>query len=186
MLRSSARLFSAATLLAVIALTLAGCGGATGDLTFDDEAYPFSFSYPGTWTLARNVTTAGADSGSAQNSVSVALKEPYDQVTISEFKLKKKVPTGENGFKPEVDRIVKEMVSQAQGKVSDAKPVEIDDARGYEYVISYPAGSVQLESRLTLLFKDDSEFQVNCQSSAENRDELNSGCDQILDSLKIS
>lgn len=185
MLRSKFGLFTPALLLTVLATSLAGCGGATGELTFDDEDYPFSFSYPGSWTLSRNVGGSADGAQAAQKSVSVALKEPYDQVTIAEFKLKKQIPAGETAFKPEVERIVKQMASQAKGKVGKAKEVEYGGAHGFQYVLTYPAGSATLQNKLTLLFKGGVEYQVGCQSQQENREELLSGCDQILDSLKL-
>lgn len=183
------RALTSATALSLLVATvaLAGCGGSTaGNLTFEDDAYPFSFSYPASWTLSRNVESQGSDANSAQKAVSVALKEPFDQVTVSQFKLKKELPAGESAFKPEVDRIVKQTVAQAKGKAGKAKSVDYGGAKGYQYTLTYPAGSESLQSTLTLLFKGGEETQVNCQSSAENRDELDSGCEQILESLKIN
>ncbi len=182
------RVLTSATALIVTVATLAlsGCGGSTtGNLTFEDDAYPFSFSYPASWTLSRNVESQGADANAAQKAVSVALKEPFDQVTVSQFKLKKEVPAGETAFKPEVDRIVKQTVAQANGKASSAKAVEYGGAKGYQYTLTYAAGSERLQSRLTLLFKGGLETQVSCQSSADNRDALNAGCEQMLESLEI-
>ena len=56
---------------------------------------------------------------------------------------------------------------------------------GYQYVVEYPGGeSITLENKLTFLFKGQNEFQINCQSSEKNREALNEGCDQILETLE--
>jgi hypothetical protein len=185
MLRSLSKRTAFIAVTVVAAYAVSGCG-ATGSASFNDEAYPFSFDYPGTWTLSRNVSSDDDIAAQQRKSVSVALKEPYDQVTLTEFKLKKKLPKGENGFRPEVDRIVGNVVKGAKGKAGKAKVVKYGDAPGYQYVITYPGGEgVTLQSQLTFLFRGQYEYLINCQSSPENRDELQDGCDQILDSVQF-
>jgi hypothetical protein len=57
---------------------------------------------------------------------------------------------------------------------------------GYQYVVEYPGGAnLTLQNKLTFLFKGQHEFQINCQSSPTNREKLNEGCDQILNSLEF-
>lgn len=166
------------------ALLLAGCGGG-GDQHFSADDYPFSFDYPSGWTLTHGADSGGDTAGTAQRSVSVALKEPFDKVVITQFEMKKKLPSGANGYQPEVDRIVARLTRQAGGSAGDAKVVKYGDLPGYQYVLTYPSGATKLESKLTFLFRGQDEFQVNCQSSQDKREELLAGCDQILESLKF-
>jgi hypothetical protein len=183
MIRTSVR-----TLLAVLVLgvVLSGCGGG-GSQSFTTPTYPFSFDYPAGWTLTRGANFSYGSGDSAVRSVSAALKEPYDQVTITQYKLKKTLPPGANGYQPEVDRIVARLTKQAKGSAGDAKVVKYGGQPGYQYVVEYPGGdNITLQNKLTFLFKGQYEFQVNCQSSEKNRDALNKGCDQILDSLKFN
>lgn len=160
---------------------MAGCGSATGAGSFSSESYPFSFSYPSSWTLSQS-RAAGADHGT----VTVALREPLDQVQLTSFTMKKAIPAGENGNQSEVDAIVARVAKQDNGRAGKARAVEYGGVKGYQYTLSYPASSnVDLEGRLTILFNSKTQISVNCQSSAENRKELAEGCDEILDSIKF-
>jgi hypothetical protein len=164
---------------------LGGCGGG-GSQSFTTPTYPFSFDYPSGWTLSRGANFTYGSNDSAVRSVSAALKEPFDQVTITQYKLKKTLPAGTNGYQPEVDRIVARLTKQAKGSAGDAKVVKYGGVPGYQYVVEYPGGGKTLQNKLTFLFKGQDEFQINCQSAPENRKALNDGCDQILDSLKFN
>ncbi|MGH2958755.1 MAG: hypothetical protein ACRDKE_04075 [Solirubrobacterales bacterium] len=164
---------------------LTGCG-SSGEQSFTTPTYPFSFDYPEGWTLSRGANFTYGSGDTAVRSVSAALKEPYDQVTITQYKLKKTLPAGVNGYQPEVDRIVARLTKQANGTASDAKVVKYGGQPGYQYIVEYPGGEkIILQNKLTFLFKGQYEFQINCQSSEKNREALNEGCDQILDSLKF-
>ncbi len=171
-------------LTAVVVAGATGCGGS-GDQSFSADGYPFSFSFPSAWTLTR---AAGTDDsgGAALRTVTVALKQPYDQVSISQYRLKKKLPTGANGYQPEVDRVVKRLTREAGGKAGDAKEVMYGDLRGYQYVVSYSSGGQKLQNQLTFLFQGENEFLIGCQSSPDKRNELSDGCKQILESLDFS
>ena len=172
---------------AILAFALAGCGSDDGDKSFSTPTYPFSFDYPSGWTVSRTASFNYGSSSSAERSVSVALKEPFDQVTITQYKLRKTLPAGVNGNQPEVDRIVRRLTRQAKGTASDAKVVEYGGIPGYQYIVEYPGGeNVTLQNQLTFLFSGKDEFQINCQSSPAKREELNKGCEQILGSLKFN
>lgn len=174
-----------ATVVAITALATTGCGGG-GEKQFTTPTYPFSFSYPDGWTLTRNAAF-NYGSGSGERSVSATLKSPHDQVTITQYKLRKTLPPGVNGNQREVDRIVARLTAQAKGTASDSKTVEYGGIPGYEYVVEYEApDKTILRNKLVFLFKGKDEFQVNCQSSPKNREELEKGCAQVLDTLKIS
>jgi len=183
MTRMIAKTLTAAVLAGAL---FAGCG-SSGAQSFTTPTYPFSFSYPDGWTLARGANFTYGSSDTAVRSVSAALKEPYDQVTITQYKLKKTLPAGVNGYQPEVDRIVARLTKQAGGSAGDAKVVKYGGQPGYQYIVEYPGGeNIKLENKLTFLFKGQHEFQINCQSSEENREALNKGCDEILNSLKFT
>ncbi|MDO8631630.1 MAG: hypothetical protein Q7R41_14180 [Phycisphaerales bacterium] len=171
--------------IAVAAVTATGCGG-DGEKEFATPTYPFSFSYPSGWTLTRNAAFSFG-SGTGERSLSIALKEPNDQVTITQYKLRKTLPAGVNGNQREVDRVVARLTAQAKGTASESKAVSYGGIPGYEYVVEYEAADkTVLRNMLVFLFKGKDEFQVNCQSSPKNREELEKGCKQVLDTLKFS
>lgn len=176
-----------AGLIAVALLAAAlvsGCGGKDEEAKeFSAAVYPFTFDYPSSWKLVRDAAFNYGSDDSAVRSVSVSYKDPYDQVTITQYRLKKTLPEGVNGYQPEVDKIVARLTKQAKGQAGDGEVVEFGGAPGYQYLVEYPGGGGTLQNRLTFLFKGREEFQVNCQSSAKNRETLNAGCDQILGSL---
>jgi hypothetical protein len=170
--------------ICLFAVALSGCGGGTK--SFSTPTYPFSFDYPANWTLTRSAAFNYGSAGSGIRSVSVALNQPFDQVTVSQYKLLKTLPPGVNGNQNEVDRIVKQLTRQAKGSAGDSKVVKYGGLPGYQYVIEYPAGGgAKLTNKLTFLFQGQNEFQINCQSSPKNTAALNKGCDQILGSLKF-
>lgn len=166
-----------ASAVAVIAV---GCGPAPGAGSFSSDGYPFSFNYPSSWTLSQS-RAAGADHGT----VTVALREPLDQIQLTSFTLKKAIPKGKTGMPSEVDAIVRRIAKQADTAPRKRRAVEYGGANGYQYTVTYPANErVELESRLTILFAGKTQILVSCQSTAENRAKLIEGCNEILESLK--
>lgn len=164
-----------------LAALATGCGSPIDSGSFSSDSYPFSFDYPSNWTLSQS-RPAGADHGT----VTVALREPLDQVQLTSFTMKKEIPKGENANQNEVDAIVDRIAKAENGKAGKARAVEYGDANGYQYTLSYPASSsVSLKSRLTMLFSGATQVSINCQSSPENRKELSDGCDKILESIKL-
>lgn len=169
----------------IVVAVFAGCGGAD-EMTFATPTYPFSFSYPADWKLTRNAAfNYGA--GAGEKSVSVSLKDPYDQVTITQYKLKKTLPNGVNGNRQELDRVVAKLTAEAKGTASEGEAVKYGGVPGYKYFVEYssPDGT-QLRNQLVFLFDGDDEFQVNCQSTEKNRKDLDAGCETVLGSLKFS
>lgn len=178
---------AAATLL-LAALIVSGCGGDDDKektSTFETPTYPFSFSYPSGWKVARNAEfNFGSDEG--RRSVAVTLKNPHDQVTVTQYKLEKTLPEGFNGNQREIDRIVRRLTREAKGTASDATTVSYGGIPGYQYVVEYQAeDDTELRNTLTFLFKGDDEFQINCQSSPANRAALDAGCEEVLGTLKF-
>lgn len=188
--RAVTRRFVAVPAIAVALLAaavLAGCGGSDNKAaSFTTPTYPFTFDYPAGWKVTRNAAfNYGSDAG--VRSVSVSLKDPYDQVTITQYKLARTLPPNVNGNQKEIDRIVARLTKQAKGTASDAKVVSYGGAPGYQYVVEYPAADgTTLRNTLTFLFKGKDEFQVNCQSTPQNRAALDKGCDQVLSTLKFT
>ena len=74
------------------------------------------------------------------------------------------------------------VISQLAGKSVSGREVEYGGLPGYEYVIALknPADG---QSRLAVLFDQATEYLINCQSTPEKRDAVESACRTALDSL---
>lgn len=172
--------------ITAIALSASSCGGDGGEAQFTTPTYPFSFSYPEGWKVTRNAAFSYG-SGAGRRSVSISLKDPYDQVTITQYLLKKAVPPGLNGNRKEVDAVVADLTKQAKGTAGDGEVVKYGGLPGYEYFVEYTApDGTELRNQLVFLFKGKDEFQVNCQSTEKNREELEKGCNLVLDTLEFN
>lgn len=181
-IRPAIKVFVVIACVATGAATGAGCGGE-GEKEFATPTYPFSFTYPDGWKVTRNAAFAFG-SGSGERSLSVALKEPYDQITITQYKLKKTLPPGVNGNQDEVDGVVTKLTKQAGGSAGDGRKVKYGGVPGYQYEVEFSAPEgTKLSNIMTFLFKGKDEFLINCQSSPKNRDALEKGCDEVLGSL---
>lgn len=171
----------AAVALVAVAAVASGCGSPTGAGSFSSDAFPFEFDYPASWTLSQSEPTA-TDAGV----VTVALREPFDQVHVASYELKKPIPRGEQGNQAEIETIIRRVAGESNGKVGKGEAVEFAGAKGFQYVVSYKTQSgVQLENKITVLFDGDNQIQVSCQSDADNRDAINAGCDEVLKTLKL-
>jgi hypothetical protein len=179
MTRRIATLIAAAAVL-WIALALGGCGG-TGSQSFEDPDHALSFDFPSGWTLTHDQP----GSGGTQRSITVALRPPFDQIEVSTYKLKKKLPDGVNGYKPEVARIVGRLTSRAGSEASRPRVVKYGGKPGFAYVLTYGAAGQKLKNRLTLLFAGQTLTEISCQSSAENRDQVEDACGKVLNSLEF-
>jgi hypothetical protein len=50
---------------------------------------------------------------------------------------------------------------------------------------SVTLAGVSVRSRLTLLYDGRNQYAVNCQFTPDRADEVNAGCDQIVDSFQV-
>lgn len=167
----------------LLAIGLMGCGEDKKD--FATPTYPFTFEYPEGWKTTRDVALEfGAPN--AERQLAVQLAAPYDQMVISQYKLKKSLPEGIIANQKEIDRIVGSLSKQSGGVASNAERVSVGGLEGYSYVIDFERGNVALRNELIFLFRDRDEFQLTCQSSEKRREQTQKGCDQIKETLKFN
>lgn len=169
------------------ALFASGCGG--GDEKFETSTYPFTFEYPEGWKATRNAAFIyGAGAGERSIAVQYQPKAgqvPYDQVVVTQYKLPNSLPEGVIANQKEVDRVVRRLAKQSGGTATDARAVTYGGISGYQYVIEYETDGKQLSNTITFLFTGDDEYQINCQSTQQNRDAVEEGCDKVLSTLKF-
>ena len=161
----------------VLGIGVAGCGGG-GEKTFDVEEIGVTFHHPAKFKPLTNVTfgqTAGAKPAARAG---VAL-DRVNAIIVSRYDLRIAIEKGTLArYKGEVDRVI----SQLAGKSVGGREVEYGGLPGYEYVIALkdPADG---QSRLAVLFDQATEYLINCQSTPEKRDAVESACRTALDSL---
>lgn len=161
---------------AVIVLALVKGGG---DGTFDDDAYPFTFEYPGDWTESDDVTLGQELGGSGLDKRAVVI-DSSNGIIIERFELNFEIDEDNlDVAQREFDGLVAQIDPSASG--------EAGETGGYPS-ITYDSVSISqaegTESKLVALFDGDQEYLLNCQSTEEHRDEVATGCEQALDTLE--
>ena len=167
------------TLLGVVLLL--GCGGdsSSDTATFDDDAYPFTFDYPGDWTTSDDISISNELGGSAVDQTAVVIDDS-NGIIVEHFQLEIAIDDENIDLaKGELDGLISQVDPNASG--------ETGETGGYPSV-SYDAVPVpdppDAESRLIALFDGDQEYLLNCQSTPDRRDEIDQGCDQAVESLQ--
>ena len=180
-----------------LALTVLGvsCGGS-GDApdpgsegaeqtaqTYDDNGV--TFEYPPEWEefpAEASATTAGS------NELWSATVGPdkTNLVNITAYRLNIEV-TEDNldSIEAELDQVIQDVVKQAGGEITSGPTAdEVAGLPGYTYAWEgVEVSGEQKDSSVYFLFDGDIEYFFNCQFSEETADEVQSGCDQILESF---
>ena len=169
-------------IIVVVALAVTGGSGAK---TF--SAHGFSFNYPGQWRPLARVTNS-ATSGTALTSDAVGI-DGSDLVQVATYRLNVAVtPDNFSDVRDAFDQVIQQTVSQANGSVlKGATEIQVGGLRGLRYQITAAnAAGVQTESRIVLAFRGMTEYFLNCQHVAVHATEIESGCDQIVQSFKVA
>lgn len=168
-------------LLAALGLS---CGGGN-DTTFEGEGY--SFSYPEDWEQ-REGSGAASEVGNAVSSVAFAPAEGANGLTVSVYRLQDVVTEDNvNSLRAEVTAVTEQVFRQAEGRMT-AGPnrVTIAGHPGFSAkgTAMTPAGN-RVESQITLIFDGKTEYFLNCQFTADEAEEMQQGCRQVLESLEF-
>ena len=173
---------SAAVLAPIVAaLALGACGGDdSGDdtQTFENDAYPFTFDYPGSLSESSDVSFSQNLGESAADSVALALDQS-NGIILQKSTLNASV-TSDNldAAKQQFDRLVGQIDHGASGKAGETVGFP---SLTYSAV---PVASIQDgQSEITFLFDGENEYVINCQSTPDQRDAINSACDEALQTL---
>jgi hypothetical protein len=170
--------------LVAATLALAGCGGdstspSSQSRHFEQHGFEITFHYPAELEEADDLilgTTAGA-ADSARAGVGI---DKDNVILVSRYELRRAVTAaGLAGVKPEVDGVIENLA----GRKVSARRVSYGDLPGYAYRV--PLGSPQGGvSRLFVLFDRAVEYFFNCQSTPESRVQIDSACDEALNTLE--
>jgi hypothetical protein len=165
--------------LVVCAFVLAACGGDDGAATFEEEGFPFTFEYPGDFEVTEDISFDQSLGGSSDEDVSLSLDED-NGIILQRFTLELEVDESNLRLaKREFDALF------SQGGV-EASPGQTGETAGFpslEYesiALTVPEDG---ESRMVILFEGDQEYLLNCQSTPDEREEVDAACEQMLETL---
>ena len=163
----------------VLALGVAACGGGSGGARVTGIGFGITFNMPKQFAIAGSVDI-GVSAG-AQPAARIAVGIDNDNLIIfSRYDLRITVTKDKLSMvKAEVDKVI----AQLAHKPVNGREVEYGGMPGYEYLIALrtPVNGV---SRMAVLFDNKIEYLVNCQSTPNHRDDVDSGCQTVLGSLE--
>ncbi len=171
------------TLLALA--VVAGCESTStekeGPATFKPTSdLPLTFTYPK--KLKRDDSPkSNLETGSPKAAVALGLDD-VNAVVVSRYDIGVAIDRGNLAqVRSELDGIVKRLF---RGRARGTR-VKRGGLPGFEYRVPI-AKPVKARSVLTFLFDGRREYELNCQSTPEHRQELLRACDQILQTLKVT
>jgi hypothetical protein len=176
----------AGALLGVLAACGGGGGGggndgdrASSERTFSEDAYAISFKYPSYLTEGKVTEVAESAGGEPVAQTALAIDEA-NAIFLAKYEVNAEV-TGENiaTFAPQVD----ELVQQLTGRPARGQTTEVGGLPAIRYEEVDLRTPPEGKSRLVFLFDGAVEYLVNCQSTPEERDAINRGCDRVLTTM---
>lgn len=174
----TSRLHLAAS-IAVASLALAGCGGDEEPATFENDGFPITFEYPGDWEESEDVSIDQELGGQADETIAIGIDDA-NGIILQRFTLAMEV-TEENLDLAEMEfegllQSIDPDVDAEQSEVAGYPALTIDGI-----ALTEPEDG---ESRFTILFDGDQEYLLNCQSTPEEREAIEAGCDMAVESIE--
>ena len=165
--------------LALGSLGFASCGGGS-DGTFDREGFPFQFQYPDAFEESDEVSIDQALGGEAEETVAIGLNDD-NAIILQRFTLR--IAVDESNLRL-AQREIDGLMAQVDPDAS-SEPTEVAGLPAL-LIEKVDVPSIQGgESRLTILFDGDQEYVVNCQSTPEDRAEIEAACETALETLTL-
>jgi iron only hydrogenase large subunit-like protein len=184
------------TLLAVAAL-VAGCGGgdeeesssssepaevqagAETNETFSEEGFDITFEYPEDFEDIAGLTfesEAGAEAGAT---TAVGL-DGTNLIAVQRFDLTTEI-TDQNfdQVKPGIDQLF----SQVAGEQVSGQETEVAGLPALEYEVTIDQAE-DIQTRAVAIFDSDTEYLLNCQAGAEQRELILAACDLALETYE--
>jgi hypothetical protein len=165
--------------LSAIALALAACGNES-DATFAHEGFPFTFQYPHAFQEVDDLDVDSNLGAAPDQTAGIGIADD-DLIVMQRFTLNVAIDRSNlSAAKPEFADLFREIdptVSAQTSEVAGLPALSIDAVD----VPSVEGG----QSRYVAFFDDKQEYLFNCQSTPDNRDEIQGACDLALDTLTL-
>ena len=165
----------------VVALSLGACGGddeGGDEKTFDEPGFDITFKYPDSLKAVDRLNFQQSAGSTAKDTKGLALNDD-NLIAVQKFSLN--VAVNDRN----IDRVksqVDSLVTQVAGKPVRGERVERAGIPGFQYVFDITRPN-RGRSRLNLLFRDRTEYSINCQSTPDKREELEEACGTALETL---
>jgi len=179
-LKNALRALGAFACLGVVSACGGGKDSETETATFSGSGFPFTFEYPGDWELTDDVTVDQSVGGAPDETIALGLDND-NAIVLQRFTLSLEVDEANlDRAKAEFDSLVQELDPEAIG----AETGEIASYPSLDYESIALTTPAEGESRFIVLFEGDQEYLINCQSTPENREEVESACERALETLE--
>ena len=154
--------------------------------TYEDNGV--AFEYPDGWDEFPAEASATSTGSNELWSATVG-PDKTNLVNITAYQLNIEV-TEDNleSIEEELEGVIQDVVDQAEGTITDGPTA--DEVAGFPaYTFTWEDVEVEGEpkdSSAYFVFNGDIEYFFNCQFSADVADEIQAGCDQILETFEVT
>lgn len=165
-----------------VVLSLSACGKGTNHI----DSAGVSFDYPGDWH--RLSSAAATPSGSTASRIGVGIDQDNAAVLVVTHLSKPVTAQDFQQTEAALIQIIGQGAQRRGGTLSSPAPftlagipafsLEIDGVRG-------PTGRV-VSSRLVVALRGKTEYFLNCEHTTDHADEVDKGCDQIVQTFNVS
>lgn len=177
-------------LLFVFVLTLAGlsaCGGDSGDPngTKTYSAHGITFDFPANWKQQK-LESKTEKAANAQWDLEGLVLTEDDVISVQAYQLTLAITSVV--FDENRQDIVDEVVKTTAGHdmLADPEVMEVAGLPAITYrVAATSARGRDVTSQLYFVFKDDMEYFINCQATDKRRDDVDTACQKVVESLAI-
>lgn len=175
----------AGVLVGVIAIVaVASFAGGDSDHTF--SGHGVSFSYPADWQ-SLGPATFQVNAGDATWTESFGTAAGSSGAIVTEYALAKDVTdVSDADLQAELDNLFTSTVSQAGGElIEPLAPTTINGLSGYRVSFTSKTGGVDLRTEMVLLFRGMQQWNLQCQYTENDRDDVVPGCQQVWDTFSV-
>jgi hypothetical protein len=165
----------------VLVATIAACGSDDSDVSsFERDGFPFTFEYPANFTQTEDVSFNHSLGGGASGETVALALDRDNMLLLQSNTLNAEVDADTLSLaKTQFDRLLRQVDPAADG--------EEGETGGFPS-LAYDAVELttlrQGQSRITILFNGAQDYVINCQSTPDDRDEVEAACDEALGTLK--
>ena len=180
---------------AVIAVLVGGI--AVMSLTGDDDTpgagdgqrfsgHGVSFDYPTEWHDL-GPASFEVNSGDVQWSESFGAQAGSSGAIVTEYALKKDVSSvSDAALQAELDRLFTSTVDQAGGDLTQPiSPTTVNGIPGYQVSFTSTTGGTDLITDMVLVFRGTQQWNIQCQYTTGDQQDVLPGCRQIWDTFAI-